>query len=44
LNNFRKMFIELGGVSYLDKISEVSIQQYPNELEYKLKIWIELGR
>lgn len=44
LNNFRRMLIDLGSVSYLDRIAEISIQQSSDVLEYKLKIWIELGK
>jgi hypothetical protein len=41
--DFRKMLLGLGNVSYLEKIEEISIQQYPDALEFKLKILIALG-
>ncbi|MGV8059421.1 MAG: hypothetical protein AB2L12_15570 [Smithellaceae bacterium] len=41
--NFRKMLIELGYLPYLEKIEEISIQQYPDALEFKMKILIALG-
>ena len=41
--NFRKMMIELGEVPYLDRIEEISIQQLPDSMEFKLKIWIAIG-
>ena len=40
--NFRKMLIELGSVSYLDRIEEISILQYPDSLALKMKIWIAI--
>lgn len=40
--NLRKMLIGLGSVTYLDKIEEISIQQYPDSMEFKMKIWIAL--
>lgn len=41
--NFRKMLIELGEVPYLDRIEEISIQQFPDSMEFRLKIWIAIG-
>jgi hypothetical protein len=41
--NFRKMLMGLGEIPYLDRIEEISIQQYPEALELRLKIWIALG-
>ena len=41
--NFRKMLIELGELSYLDRIEEISIQQFPDSMEFRLKIWIAIG-
>jgi hypothetical protein len=40
--NFRKMLIGLGDVPYLDRIEEISIQQYPDYLEFRMKIWIAI--
>jgi hypothetical protein len=42
--NFRKMLIELGGVSYLDRIEEISIHQFSDSMEFRLKIWIAISR
>jgi len=41
--NFRKMLIELGALPYLDKIEEIRIQQNPDSMEFRVKIWIALG-
>jgi hypothetical protein len=41
--NFRKMLVGLGGISYLDKIEEIKIQQYPDSMEFRMKIWIAIG-
>ena len=41
--NFRKMLIGLGYLSYMEKIEEISLQQYPDGLEFRLKILIALG-
>jgi hypothetical protein len=43
LSKFRRMLIELGSVPYLDRIDEISIEEHPDSLEYKLKIVIELA-
>jgi len=40
--NFRKMLIGLGTVPYLDRIEEISILQYPDSLECRMKIWIAI--
>jgi hypothetical protein len=40
--NFRKMLIGLGAVAYLDRIEEINIQQNPDSMEFKMKIWIAL--
>jgi hypothetical protein len=40
--NFRKMLIGLGAVPYLDRIEEISILQYPDSLEFRMKIWIAI--
>jgi hypothetical protein len=42
--DFRKMLIGLGYVSYLEKIEEISIQQFPDALEFKMKMSIALGK
>ena len=41
--NFRNLLVGLGGISYLDKIEEIHIQQYPDSMEFRMKIWIALG-
>jgi hypothetical protein len=41
--SLRKMLIGLGGISYLDKIEEIKIQQYPDSMELRMKIWIAIG-
>ena len=40
--NFRKMLIGLGSIPYLDRIEEINIQQNPDSMEFKMKIWIAL--
>ena len=40
--DFRKMLIELGAVPYLDRIEEINIQQNPDSMEFRMKIWIAL--
>jgi hypothetical protein len=40
--NFRKMLIGLGSLPYLDRIEEISIQQNPDSMELRMKIWIAL--
>jgi hypothetical protein len=41
--NFRRFLIGLGGVSYLERIEEVHIQQNPDALEFRMKIWITIS-
>lgn len=41
--NFRKMLLGLGNIPYLEKIEEISIQQHPDSLEFKMRILIALG-
>ena len=41
--NLRNMLVGLGGVSYVDKIEEIHIQQYPDSMEFRIKIWIASG-
>jgi hypothetical protein len=42
--NLRRLLINLGSIPYLDRIEEISIAQYPDTMEYKIKLWIELGK
>lgn len=42
--NLRRLLIRLGNIPYLDRIEEISIGQYPDTMEYKIKLWIELGK
>ncbi len=41
--NFRKMLIGLGTLPYLDRIEEIRIQQNPDSMEFRIKIWIAIG-
>lgn len=41
--NFRKMLIDLGKAPYLDRIEEIQIQQHPDAMEFRMKMWIALG-
>ncbi len=41
--NFRKLLIELGALPYLNRIEEISIQQNPDSMEFRIKIWIAIG-
>jgi len=41
--NFKKMLMGLGDISYLERIEEIHIQQYPDALEFRMKIVIALG-
>jgi hypothetical protein len=38
--SLRKMLVGLGALSYLDRIEEIGIKQYPDSMEFKMKIWI----
>lgn len=40
---FRKLLINLGGLSYVEHIEEISIRMKPDAREYKLTIWIAVG-
>jgi len=40
---FRKLLIELGEVSYVKKIEEVSMRQLPGSMELKAKIWLAVS-
>jgi len=42
LANFRKILIGLGSIPYLDRIEDINIQQNPDSMEFKMKIWIAL--
>ena len=42
-SNFRKLLIELGALPYLDRIEEIRIQQNPDSMEFRVKIWIAIG-
>jgi ankyrin repeat protein len=39
-NDLRKLMIELGGLPYLDKIEEISMQQGTGSMELKMKVSI----
>lgn len=40
--NFRRMLIGLGAVAYVDRIEEISMRQYSDSMEFRLKIRIAL--
>ena len=40
--DFRKMLLGLGYVTYMERIEEISIQQFSDALEFKVKIMIAL--
>ena len=41
--NFRKMLIGLGAIPYLDRIEEIRVQQYPDSMEFRMRIWVAIG-
>jgi len=41
--DFRKMLMGLGYLPYLERIEEISLQQYPDALEFRMRILIALG-
>jgi hypothetical protein len=42
-NNFRKFLIHIGGNPYMQHIEEITIQQQPDNKEFRLKIWVAVG-
>mgnify|MGYP001597611652 CR=1 FL=1 len=40
--NFRKFLIGLGGVSCLDSIEEIRVQQNEDSMVFRMKIWLAL--
>ena len=40
---FRKFLLGLGSVPYVDRVDEIQIQQNPDRLEFRTKIWLALG-
>jgi len=43
LTNFRKFLIELGTIPYIDQLEEITLQQFSDDMEYKLKIRMALA-
>ena len=41
-NDLRKLLIELGGLSYLDRIDEITVQQGAGFMEFNMKIRVAL--
>ena len=41
--DFRKYLTGLGALPYLERIEEIEIQQNPDVMEFKMKIWLALG-
>jgi hypothetical protein len=41
--NLRKFLINLGGISYVQQIEEIAIQQKTDTKEFRLKIWVAVG-
>ena len=41
--NFRKLLIGLGEVAYVERIEEIQIQQNPDALEFKMKVWVAIS-
>ena len=41
--DFRRYLIGLGQLPYLERIEEIEIQQNPDLLEFKMKIWLALS-
>ena len=42
-HDFRKYLIGLGALPYLERIEEIEIQQNPDVMEFKMKIWFALS-
>jgi hypothetical protein len=42
--NYRELLIELAKIPYINQIEEIQIHQYADSLEFKMKIWILLGK
>ena len=42
LADFRKMLMELGAISYMDRIEDINIQQTAGSMEFKMKVWIAI--
>lgn len=42
LADFRRMLIELGSITYLDRIEEINIQQNTSSMEFKMRVWIAI--
>jgi hypothetical protein len=40
---FRKFLIQIGGLSYVHHIEEITVQQKTDVREFRLKVWVALG-
>jgi Tfp pilus assembly protein PilO len=41
--NLRKFLIALGGMPYVQRIDQISIQEMPDTKEFRLKVWVAVG-
>ena len=41
--DFRKFLINLGGLPYVERIEEITIQEKPGAREYRLTLWVAVG-
>lgn len=41
--DFRRFLINLGGLPYVERIEEITIQEKPDEREYRLTLWVAIG-
>lgn len=41
--DFRKFLIALGGLPYVERIEEITIQEKPDAREYRLTLWVAVG-
>ncbi|HPD56499.1 MAG TPA: hypothetical protein P5294_06360 [Smithellaceae bacterium] len=41
--NFRNLLLQLGEITYLEKIEEVSLEQLTYTMEMRIKIWLAVG-
>lgn len=41
--NLRQLLINLGSITYIDKVEDINITQQQDSMEFKMKIWIALA-
>ncbi|OIP88064.1 MAG: hypothetical protein CO013_06365 [Syntrophobacterales bacterium CG_4_8_14_3_um_filter_58_8] len=41
--DFRRFLINLGGLPYVERIEEITIQEKPGAKEYRLTLWVAIG-